>query len=96
MKHLPNQQNTLCFGLLSRKGRYIYITNCKPEIRQQILVAADVINVFIFYLVIQWLNCAVKLSLNVGFIFQVLFFFFFFSSSFFNARRTSRRSFPSH
>lgn len=96
MKHLPNQQNTLCFGLLSRKGWYIYITNCKPEIRQQILVAADVINVFIFYLVIQWLNCAVKLSLNVGFIFQVLVFFFVFFSSFFNARRTSRRSFPSH
>jgi len=72
MKHLPNQQNTLCFGLLSRKGWYIYITNCKPEIRQQILVAADVINVFIFYLVIQWLSCAVKLSLNVLFFFLML------------------------
>lgn len=77
MKHLPNQQNTLCFGLLSRKGWYIYMTNCKPEIRQQILVAADVINVFIFYLVIQWLNCAVKLSLNVGFFFSFFFLLLF-------------------
>lgn len=70
MEHLPNQQNTLV--LASYHTRLVYLYNCKPEIRQQILVAADVINVFIFYLVIQWLSCAVKLSLNVLVFFLML------------------------